>query len=240
MNDLSNAQDVTEINLPGGALARRQLRVIYVIDTSGSMRGDKIQTVNYAMREMIPVIRAIASEQPNADITIQAMIFNDAATWHVQKPTSVAEFEWRDVHANGATQMGSAFQKLSMELATAGVMEIRSLPPLLILLSDGQPTDKIDMGLSSLMSQTLGRKAVRVAIAIGHDADKSTLAQFVANPEIPVFEAHNSASLFNLIRWASTSVVQSVASPLSRAVGNSVVHLSLPSAAPVSEGDSAW
>ncbi len=240
MSGLNKAQDMTVINLPGGPLARRQLRVVYVIDTSGSMKGDKIQTVNYAMREMIPVMRAIANEQPNADLTVQVMGFNDTATWHTQKPTPVAEFEWHEVHANGGTQMGSAFHKLSMELAAASVMETRSLPPLLILLSDGQPTDKIDMGLRSVMNQVLGRKAVRVAIAIGHDADKSTLAQFVANSEIPVFEAHNSASLFNLIRWASTSVVQSVASPLSRASSHSVLLPILPDTTPTSEGSSAW
>ncbi len=50
-------------------------------------------------------------------------------------------------------------------------MEERALPPVLVLISDGQPTDDFDTGLSTLMRQPWAQKAVRLAIAMGHDAD---------------------------------------------------------------------
>ncbi len=40
---------------PGGAMARRELHFIWLLDTSGSMNADgKIQALNVAIRETIP------------------------------------------------------------------------------------------------------------------------------------------------------------------------------------------
>jgi len=36
--------------IPGGEISRRPLHIIWIIDSSSSMRGPKIQTVNNAIR----------------------------------------------------------------------------------------------------------------------------------------------------------------------------------------------
>ena len=54
-------------------------------------------------------------------------------------------------------------------------MSDRALPPVLVLISDGQPTDDFGKGLEDLLGQPWGKKAVRVAIAIGDDADLEVL-----------------------------------------------------------------
>jgi uncharacterized protein YegL len=43
-------------------------------------------------------------------------------------------------------------------------MEQRALPPVLVLISDGQPTDDFEAGLATLMAEPWARKAVRLAV----------------------------------------------------------------------------
>jgi len=43
-------------------------------------------------------------------------------------------------------------------------MSDRALPPVLVLISDGQPTDNFQKGLDKLIAQLWGQKAVHIAI----------------------------------------------------------------------------
>ncbi len=93
-------------------------------------------------------------------------------------------------------------------------MTERGLPPVLILISDGQPTDDISKGLQAIMEQQWGKKAVRLAIAIGEDADLDVLQKFIGHSEIKPLQANNPEALTKYVKWASTAVLKSVSSPL--------------------------
>ena len=84
---------------------------------------------------------------------------------------------------------------------------------MLVLVSDGQPTDDVAKGLFTLMAQPWGKKAVRVAIAIGDDADLDTLQQFIGNHTVKPLQASSPESLVRYIRFVSTAVVQAASSP---------------------------
>jgi uncharacterized protein YegL len=86
----------------------------------------------------------------------------------------------------------------------------------LVLISDGQPTDDYKSGLQELMDQPWGKKAVRIAIAIGRDADYDVLQQFIGNPELKPLEANNPEQLVRYIRWVSTVVLKSASAPASQ------------------------
>ena len=82
------------------------------------------------------------------------------------------------------------------------------IPPLVVLLSDGEPTDEYEAPLAALDSLPWGKKAQRYAIAIGQDADLEVLQEFTRDPQ-KVLPAANSQQLATLIQWASTQVLQS-------------------------------
>ena len=105
-----------------------------------------------------------------------------------------------------------------MEQLDPAVMPQRALPPVLVLISDGQPTDDVGAGLRALMDQPWGEKAVRIAIAIGADADTSVLQRFIGNPELEPLQADTAESLVNSIKWVSTAVLKSASSPASQAL----------------------
>lgn len=82
---------------------------------------------------------------------------------------------------------------------------------MLAVISDGQPNDDFEAGLERLNSEPRAKKAVRVAIAIGKDADADVLRQFTG-PEYPVLAANNAEQLTEFIRWVSTEPVKSASS----------------------------
>lgn len=94
-------------------------------------------------------------------------------------------------------------------LAASAVSELGdlSVPPILVLVSDGAPTDNFQDGLDAVMGTSWGRLAVRRAIAIGTGPHNSVLKAFVGNDQIPVLEASNLDELMNHINKLSLQVL---------------------------------
>ena len=206
---------------PGGELATRPLHFIWIADCSGSMAIDgKIQSLNNAIKEAIPNMQDVADENPNAQVLVRAVKFSDGAQWHVSQATDIADFKWDDLEAGGVTSMGRALTLVADQLKIPPMTD-RALPPVLVLISDGQPTDDFTSGLQALMNEPWGRKAVRIAIAIGEDADQEVLKKFIGNPELRPLQANNPEALTKYIRWVSTAVLKSASSPASQSVESS-------------------
>jgi uncharacterized protein YegL len=209
-------EDKIMLKRPGGELTTRPLHFVFMADCSGSMSIDgKIQSLNTAIREAIPNMQKVAKENPNAQVYVRAIKFSTGAQWHLSQPTPVEDFKWVDLDADGVTDMGKAFSMVAEQLKIPPMTE-RALPPVIVLISDGQPTDDYAKGLKEVMDQPWGKKAVRIAIAIGSDADKDVLQNFIGNPEIHPLQANNPETLVNYIKWASTAVLKAASTPPSQ------------------------
>lgn len=193
-------------------LVRRQLHVILALDCSGSMRGSKMASLNYALRAALPELREVAADNPEVDLRLRVVRFATEAAWHLEEPTPVDEATWPDLHAEGETAMGAAFGLMAGALG-ADALPGRQLPPLLVLASDGWPSDDVESGLSRLMATPHGAKAMRVALAIGSDVDEDVLERFIARPPMRPLQAHNAQDLVRQIRWATTVPVKAISSP---------------------------
>lgn len=204
---------MANLKRPGGELASRPLHFFWVVDCSGSMSGDKIGTVNHAIQTTIPEMVDAANNNPNAQLLVRTLKFATGATWITPDPVKIEDFAWDDLFAAGLTDLGKAFDLLSAQL-TIPPMTDRALPPVIVLLSDGQPTDDYKKSLDKLLHLPWGKKAVRIAIAIGQDADTDVLEEFTGNREL-VLQANNPEALVKMIKWASTAASQ-VSAPASR------------------------
>ncbi len=221
--------------LPGGPIATRPLHFIWILDTSGSMDGEKIGMLNFAIHEAIPAMLDTARENPNAEVLVRVVTFSDGARWHVATPISIEDFKWTNVTAGGVTDMGHAMELVAEQLQTPPMPD-RSLPPVLVLISDGQPTDDFGGGLQRLMSEPWGKRAVRIGIAVGGDADLDVLSKFIGTGELKPLLAKNAPALVTYIKWASTAVLKAASSPASRAVDDAQVGGNVP--IPVAPDDS--
>lgn len=218
---------------PGGELATRPLHFIWIADCSGSMATDgKIQALNTAIREAIPHMQKVADENPNAQVLVRAIKFSNGAQWHISQPTPIEQFQWSDLKAEGVTDMGKALSMVAEQLKIPPMTD-RALPPVLVLISDGQPTDDFSKGLKDLMEQPWGKKAVRIAIAIGTDADYDVLQKFIGNVELKPLQANNPEALVRHIRWVSTAVLKSASAPASQAAGATPSTPNVPVPTPV-------
>lgn len=179
----------------------------------------KIQALNNAIREAVPHMQSVARDNPNANVLVRAVRFSDGASWHVAHPTPVHDFKWPDLTAGGLTDLGQALSLVAEEMQVPPMTD-RALPPVLCLVSDGLPTDDFSAGLNTLLKLDWGRKAVRIAIAIGEDAmlddAVSVFTRFIAAPGIKPLHANNPEALVGYIRWVSTAVLKSASSPASQ------------------------
>ena len=167
----------------------------------------KLAALNTAVREALPHIKQVAGENPGAEVLLRILEFNTAPRWHSPNPTPVDAFVWQDFkHATGETRLGAALHEVAAALKIPPMTE-RALPPVILLISDGQPTDDYAAGLKELNDLPWGKKSARQAIAIGADADKECLREFLGSSELEVLEAHNAEQLVKAIRWTSTAAL---------------------------------
>lgn len=200
--------------VPGGAMARRELHFIWLLDTSGSMNVDgKIQALNVAIQETVPQLQAAARDNANVDVLVRAITFSSGARWHIESPTPVTQLRWTNVTAQGHTDMGQGL-RLAAAALKVPPMPQRAVSPVLVLVTDGHHTDDFDAGLEVLMGERWGREAVRMAIAIGRDVSTPALRKFIGNDAIEPLQANNPEALMQQIRWASRSGIESASQVL--------------------------
>jgi len=223
--------------LPGGELSARPLHFIWLCDCSGSMSSDgKIQALNNAIRDAIPLMKKEASENPNAQVLVRVVKFSDGAQWHIAQPTPIEDFRWTDLNADGVTDLGKALSLVAEQMRIPPMSD-RALPPVLVLISDGQPTDDYNNGIKALMELPWGRKSVRIAIAVGKDASYESLQKFIGNSELRPLQANNPDALVKKIKWVSTVVLKAASSPASQAFNATSITTNVPIPTSPTESD---
>lgn len=206
--------------LPEAHVARRQLQMILLLDASGSMAGEKIASLNYAVRSALSELREVASENPEVDMRLSAIQFSSEAVWHIEEPTPVDEIDWVDISAGGETAMGQALTLVD-EMFKSDRFAGRQLPPVVLLVTDGYSTDDFDAAFATFLDNQAGAHATRLAVAIGDTADFETLETFVdtAKTGIAPLRARNAPELVRYIKWATTAPIKATSSPTNAPTG---------------------
>jgi uncharacterized protein YegL len=202
---------MTQTLMPGGGVAKRPLPFIVVADCSGSMKGEKMQALNYALRSMLPHLVAWERDQVQAQLLVRVLAFATVPHWHVRDPLPVADLldGWRNLAyvQQGRTNMGPAF-RAAAEVLGPGQLARRALRPAILLITDGLPTDPpggFETGLGELLSTPAGRSALRVGVAIGRDANSEPLNRF-RSPDTPILVADSTDDIVERLVAASIAV----------------------------------
>ncbi len=200
---MTDAMDI----LGNEPIARKSLTLFYLIDTSGSMEGEKIGQVNTVMEEVIPEVRDVGGS--DSEIKMAVLTFDQDIAWMYDEPKSIEEIVWSRLETGTITNMGMAFEELNSKLSRNGYMKSASLSfaPVIFLLSDGWPSDDYNKALVKLRSNKWFKYAIKIAIAIGQDADRNVLAEFTGNTEA-VVEVNNGAALRKMIKFLTVTSSQ--------------------------------
>lgn len=188
-------------------IVKRQMVLFFVIDTSGSMQGSKIGAVNTAIREVLPELKDAGGS--DIDLKVACLTFSSGCQWMYPTPIASESFQWNQVEADGITDLGEACRELSEKLSKNEFLKAPSgsVAPAIFLMSDGEPTDDFESGLAQLKQNNWFKYAIKVAVAIGDDANKDVLAKFTGNIEA-VITVHTPEALKKWIRKVSITSSQ--------------------------------
>lgn len=169
-------------------VAARTMALFYLFDKSGSMFGTKIGQVNNAMKDIPKIIKEVADGAPNANIVVAAASFSSDVEWITPKPQTPEEFinSWQDMKAEGLTSLGAMLKSLNEKMSRKeflGDNPMGYLAPGVIILSDGEPTDDWETPLKELRKNNWFKNAIKVAFAVGDDANKDVLAEICGTKE---------------------------------------------------------
>lgn len=199
----------------------RPLPVFFLVDTSGSMRAEKIQKVNLAFKEMINAFKKVKNAR--GDIQICVITFGDKVEI-AQDLVGVDEITLHEFKAKGKTPMGEAFELVTHMIEDRQVVGPEAFVPIIVLVSDGLPTDlpkdirsKINKtttkatflnwdALQNMQSSRRTNKAIKLALSIGDDANKEMLKAFINNDNIPLFKAKEVDTITKFFEWVTMSV----------------------------------
>ena len=205
-----------------GQIVRHNLNFYWLVDDSGSMSGERIQTVNFAIKNTLPLIQDIESHE-RINILMRVIKFGDHAEWHVgPDPVPAKQFVWEDLSANSGTTATAQAIDLLVESLDTKKLGLRNIPPVIILLSDGYCTDSnehFNNSIDSLNKSGWGVKAVRVSIGIGKDEEynKEQLDQFISpylrqEQNLQTLPANSVKKLADYIKVVSTTAIQASSS----------------------------
>ena len=201
------------------ASSAKPLPVVLLLDVSSSMNTDgKIDALNAAVRQMLQEFPKFA--QGEQMILTAAITFGDEVRLHMPYTKAAdAASAWTDLTASGMTPLGAALRMAK------DMIEDRDFTPSpcktvhAILVSDGWPNDDWQAPMDAFINSGRSMKALRMAMAIGDDADEDMLNQFIAGSTdingkpIELFHADNAADITKFFKNVTQSVKTTSTSP---------------------------
>lgn len=195
----------------------RALPVFILVDVSGSMQGQKIGTVNVALKEMINRFKKI--ENPKGVIELCVLSFGNGEIKTIKPLSRISDSDYFELDTMGDTPMGKCFESVADMIEDYTIVSNRSFTPTIVLISDGNPTDfdnyKTGMSMEEinnwpalikLNSGARSSKATRLGIGIGADQDYNIIKAFINNAEIPVIKATDTDTIAKFFDWVTMSI----------------------------------
>ena len=177
-------------NVEREAVPRKTCVVFFLIGTSTSMAGTRIGAVNSAMEQILEKLRKMNADSSDAEIEVALLEFSSGARWLTPNGSvKVDDFYWNDLDADGTHDMGEAFKMLEEKLyKNSGFMQSasRSYAPVILLLSDSEPTDDYKPHLVKLKDNKWFKISLKFALAVGDSADENILIEFTGSKEAAV------------------------------------------------------
>lgn len=181
----------------------RRLPVYLVLDTSGSMGGEPIESVRNGLTLLVQALR----KEPQALETayISVITFNSSAQ-QVVPLTDLFSFQEPTLDASGATALGEALElvanKISSEVVKTTAENKGDWKPLVFIMTDGEPTDEWQRGAESLKKA----KPIVVACAAGYNANTELLKNITEN--VLELKSATSQDIKAFFKWVTDSIKQ--------------------------------
>jgi len=184
----------------------RQLPVYLLIDSSGSMNGEAINSVNEGLRAMLNALR----QDPYALETVKlSLITFDREIKEIFPLTSVENVQLDDIipPQSGATHMGEALKYLinsyKRDININKVGNEGMFLPMLFIMTDGKPSDIQVFEEMCEKLKTLKFSSI-IGCAAGPKAKTEYLKQF--SDTVVFMESTDTGAFSAFFKWVSDSI----------------------------------
>ncbi len=183
-------------------VATRRLPVYLLLDVSGSMSGDPIESVRQGMKTLLGELKS----DPQALETVWISVITFGSTAQKAVPlTELITAREPELAAGGSTALGAAL-RLLMESMRQDVRKTTAeqkgdWKPLVFLMTDGAPTDDWEGAADELKRAGAGNV---IALAAGHHAD-ATLLKRITDTVLRMADLQPGA-MQAFFKWVSSSV----------------------------------
>ena len=180
--------------------AKKSMVIFFLVDTSESMEGSKLESLNRVMGDILPELIGVG--EAGTDVKVAVMSFSSGCEWITPEPGLIEEYQtWQNLTAGGVTDLGEACEELSMKLSRNSFLRAPSLSyaPVIFLMTDGYPTDNYKKGFEMLKRNRWFQYGLKIALAIGSNVDMEVLHEFTDDEEL-VLQACGAEMLRKLVR----------------------------------------
>lgn len=216
--------------------------VIILLDTSGSMHGEKINQLNYGVNETLNALIDVSLKQ-ETDIFVRVIEFNNSAKWIIGsaergEDVEIAAMQWKNLTAGGGTDTAGAID-LALKALRTEYIGSKNKKPVVILITDGESNDRAatqrasDLLKKAMSGNTGKEKIIRVAVGV-QDYNEEELNYFATvgnikcgatvQENVPfVFGVDSSDKIASVIQNVTVSSLYSAtkSGPVTLADGNS-------------------
>ena len=188
------------------------LVVVFVVDCSDTMKGERIMAVNAALAEIWVVLRNIKNAN-GLDLKVAIMSFTSSTRWELQL-ANVDEVSFENLKVRpGLTEYGNAFHELNKVLREDRFLKHsgKKAPPAIMFLTDGRPSGDYESDLEELLNNEFfagaSRSVVLLGDAIHDDVARNAVKRFVKDPDKDIVDADNSAVIIQKVKLATMHAV---------------------------------
>jgi len=201
-DNFSNPFDTDELGP-----SKPDLNIFFMIDTSGSMYGERINQVNSAMKEICDILLGVGGSDANVKVAV--LKFAAGTEWLHPMPLDVDQFTWSPLEAEGWTDFGAACDELCSKMSRKAYMhsKVGYKKPIVILITDGEPSDEYEIPLENLWKNRWFKSSLKFALGVD-EANMDVLHQFVRSKEGGVYDIQDHAKLKKLMKAIAITSAQ--------------------------------